>query len=121
MSTFTCADAASGAISSVAMTTIAFAELHLPDDRTFTLFSLLRVAHAAMTCASGCAPRRVAAIGAAEDHGLAHLAACCLDLAAGVADFPARRALRIHGICFRFARLIANGFFRTRKRQENKK
>ena len=73
-----------------------------------------------MTYASGCAFHRMTTVGTASNHGLTRLAARCLDLAAGVADIFSCRALSFHSICFRFARLIANGFFCIRKRYECK-
>src|SRR5687767_7796345 len=70
-----------------------------------------------MADAPGCASRRMAAIGAAGNHGLAHLAAFLLDRAAGAANLGSRLALGLHRVTLQFARLVANGF-RIRQRRE---
>jgi hypothetical protein len=59
-------------------------------------------------------------IGTASDHGLTRLATGCLELAAPPADFSSRRAFGFHGICLRFARLVADSFLCMRKRDECK-
>lgn len=73
-----------------------------------------------MTCASRGTFHRMTTIGTASNHGLTRFATCCLDFAASVADILSCCALSFHGICFRFARLIANRFFCMRKRHECK-
>src|SRR5687767_12371740 len=74
------------------------------------VMSLFRVMDAAMARATGGALGRMAAIGAAGDHRLAHLAARFLHLPAGAADLPSRLALGLHGVVLRLAHRVADGF-----------
>src|SRR4051812_32328754 len=79
---------------------------------------LLGVAHSAVTSATGRTLDRMATIGTAGDHGLARLAPRGLDLATGVANFLACRALGFDRVGLHVLRLVAGGFRRMREGHE---
>src|SRR5688500_9176096 len=73
-----------------------------------------------MARATGRAFHRMAAVGAAGNHGLAHLAAFLLERATGAANLGSRLALGLHRVILCFARRVADSLLRIREGRERK-